>query len=68
MSGKGLIEEQGILSRWTEYCLEIYNHESYGDNAVLGCNQPPEEDLQVQPILRQEVKIAVAALKRGEVC
>ena len=30
-SGKCLTEEQEILSRWTEYCSEPYNHESCGD-------------------------------------
>ena len=34
------------------------------DNAVLDCSQPPEEDLQ--PILREEVEIAVASLKKGK--
>ena len=33
-------------------------------NAVLDCSQPPEEDLQ--PILRKEVEIAVASLKKGK--
>ena len=45
-SGKGLTEEQEILSRRTEFCSELYNHESCGDNAVLDCSYPPEEDLQ----------------------
>ncbi|MEW8546448.1 MAG: hypothetical protein AB2693_23265, partial [Candidatus Thiodiazotropha sp.] len=63
-SGKCLSEEQNILSRWTEYCSELYNQESDGDTAVLDCNQPPEEDQQ--PILREEVQIAVAALKKGK--
>ena len=52
-----------IFSRWTEYCSELYNHESCGDNTVLDCSQPPAEDLQ--PILREDVEIAVASLKRG---
>ena len=34
-SGKCLTEEKNILSRWTEYCSELYNHESCGDNAIL---------------------------------
>ena len=63
-SGKCLTEEKEILSRWTEYCSELYNYESCRDNAVLDCSQPPEEDLQ--PILREEVEIAVALLKRGK--
>ena len=63
-SGKCLTEEKEILSRWTEYCSEMYNYESCGDNTVLDCSQPPEEDLQ--PILREEVEIAVASLKKGK--
>ena len=57
-------KKKEILSRWTEYCSELYNYESCGDNAVLDCSQPPEEDLQ--PILREEVEIAVASLKKGK--
>ena len=63
-SGKCLTEEKEILSRWTEYCSELYNYESCGDNTVLDCIQPPEEDLQ--PILREEVEIALASLKKGK--
>ena len=63
-SGKCLTEENEILSRWTEYCSEPYNYESCGDNAVLDSSQPQEEDLQ--PILREEVEIAVASLKKGK--
>ena len=44
-SGKYLTEEQEVLSRWTEYCSELYNFESCGDNAILDCSQPPEKDL-----------------------
>ena len=47
-----------------KYCSELYNYESCGDNTVLDCSQPPEEDLQ--PILREEVEIAVASLKTGK--
>ena len=63
-SGKCLTEEKEILSRWTEYCSELYNHENCGDNAVLDYSQPPEEDLQ--SILREEVESAVASLKKGK--
>ena len=40
-SRKCLTEEKEILSRWTEYCTELYNYESCGDNTVLDCSQPP---------------------------
>ena len=63
-SGKCLTEEKEILSRWTEYCSELYNYEGCGDNTVLDCSQPPEEDLQ--PIFHEEVEIAVASLKKGK--
>ena len=39
---------------------------SYGDNTVLHCNQPPEEDLQ--PILREEVEIFSSSTEKGDVC
>ena len=63
-SGKCLNEEKEILSRWTEYCSEVYNYDSRGDNAVLECRKFPEEDLQ--SILCEEAEIAVASLKRGK--
>ena len=62
-SGNCLTEEKEILNRWTEYCSELYNYESCGDNAVLDCSQPPED---LQPILREEVEIAVASVKKGK--
>ena len=63
-SGKCLTAEKEILSKWTEYCSELYNYDSCGDNAVLDGSQPPEEDLQ--PILREEAETAVASLKKGK--
>ena len=63
-SGKCLTEKKEFLSRWTEYCSELYNHESCGDSAVLDCSQPLDEDLQT--ILREEVDSAVASLKKGK--
>ena len=44
-SGKCLTEEKRD-SQQMEYCSELYNYESSGDNAVLDCSQPLEEDLQ----------------------
>ena len=44
------------------YCSEVYNYESYGKNIVLECSQHPEEDLR--PILREDIEIAVDALKK----
>ena len=44
-SGKCVTEEQEILSRWTEYCSELYNHGICGDNAVLDRSQPPQNKI-----------------------
>ena len=46
------------------FCSGVYNYESYGDNIFLDFSQHPEEDLR--PILREDVEIAVAALKKGK--
>ena len=42
-SWKCLSEEKEILSRWTEYCSELYNYESCGYNAVLDYSQHPKK-------------------------
>ena len=42
---KLLIEKQEMLSRWTDYYSELYNHESCGDNATLVCSQPSIQNL-----------------------
>ena len=59
--GKCVTEEKQILSGWTEYCYELHYYEIY-DDKVLDCGLHPEADLQ--PILREEIEIAVAALKK----
>ena len=46
-----------------KYCSEPYSHESCNDNAVLDCSRSQDEELQ--PILCEDVEIAVIALKRG---
>ena len=40
-SGKCLTQEQEILSRWIEYCSELYNHESCGVNIFTGLQSAP---------------------------
>ena len=53
-----------ILSRWTEYCSELYNHKANGDPSVLDCRQTDTGDND--PILRKEVEAAVQSLKKGK--
>ena len=47
-SGKCLTEERQILSRWTEYCSELYNYKANGDPSVLNCPQTDIEKRRLQ--------------------
>ena len=51
-----LSEENEILNRWTEYCSDLYNYETEGDQIVLDCPQIPDEEHH--PILREEVEVS----------
>ena len=69
-SEKCVTEEQEILSRWTEYCSDLYNHGSCGDNAVVDCSQPPPPPPQeyLKLILHKEIEISSSVTEKGEVC
>ena len=60
--GNCLTEDQDVIKRWTEYCSELYNHQSTGDPKVL--NVPPATDNSSHSILREEVEAAVKSLKK----
>ena len=63
-NGKCLTEEHEIMERWTEYCSELYNHDTRGDPEILNCPQTSEENNY--SILREEVETAVKSLKKGK--
>ncbi|XP_072016924.1 uncharacterized protein [Amphiura filiformis] len=65
-NGKCLVEDKEILSRWTEYCSDLYNYELQGDPSILDCPQYYPDNEESQPILREEVETAVRALKKGK--
>ena len=62
-SEKCLTEKTRDSQQRTGYYSELCNYERYGDNTVLNCSQHQED---LQPFIREEVEIAVAALKRGK--
>ncbi|KAK3871096.1 hypothetical protein Pcinc_023742 [Petrolisthes cinctipes] len=62
--GNSLTEEKEILERWTEYCSELYTHQSRGDPSVLNVEEPTNED--DYPILRDEVVATVDSLRSGK--
>ena len=63
-TGKCLTEEHEVLTRFTEYCSDLYNHESNGDTTIL--NGPYNTNGDTSPILREEVEVAVKYLKGGK--
>ena len=63
-NGICLTEEKEIMERWTEYCSELYKHQSRGDPIVLDVEESPNED--DHPILREEVEAALRSLKSGK--
>ena len=54
-SGKCLTEERQILTRWAEYCSELYDYKANGDPSVLNCPKTGTED--DHPILRREMRL-----------
>ena len=63
-SRKCLTDEPQILTRWTEYCSELYNHNANGDPLVLKSSETDTQD--DHPILRKEVEAVVQSLKKGK--
>eukprot|EP00745_Piridium_sociabile_P019023 TRINITY_DN2876_c1_g1_i4.p1 TRINITY_DN2876_c1_g1~~TRINITY_DN2876_c1_g1_i4.p1 ORF type:complete len:404 (+),score=105.74 TRINITY_DN2876_c1_g1_i4:2-1213(+) len=62
--GNCLTEDKDIIGRWTEYCSELYNHQTHGDPSVLTSQESSNEDNF--PILREEVEAAIRSLKNGK--
>ena len=62
--GKCPTEDEDIIDRWTEYCPELYNHQTQGDSTVLTCQESTNDD--DHPILREEVEIGIRSLKDGK--
>ena len=60
-NGKLLTESNAVLSRWTQYCDELYNHQITPDPNVIKeqitTNQPSP-----LPVLREEVEEAIRKL------
>lgn len=61
--GKCLTEASDIIGRWTEYCQELYNHQTKEDPEVL--EVPESLNYDNFPILKEEVEVAVRSLKSG---
>ena len=59
------MEENDVLTRWTEYCAELCNHRARIDPEVL--NVPPATNNDNHPILREEVEAAVRSFEKEEV-
>ena len=65
-NGTALTGLEEILSRWTEYCSELYSHEANGDPDVLNVPGKDYEDDTEDSILKSEVEEAIRSLKKGK--
>ena len=43
-NGECLTEEKDILKRWTEYCTELYNHQTNGDPAFAQAQESTDTE------------------------
>ena len=62
--GECLTEESDVLKRWTEYCAELYNFKTSGDENFTKVHESTDSDSY--DILREEVAAAVRDLKKGK--
>ena len=62
-SGKCVTEENEILNKLTEYCSDLYNYETDGDQIAFDCAQIRDEEQH--PILREEMEAAVKAYQQN---
>jgi exonuclease III len=60
-NGKLLTERTEVLGRWTEYCIELYNHKINPDTGIL--QNKLVRELNSLPVMPSEVEEAVRSLK-----
>ena len=54
------------MGRWTQYCIELYNHKVDVETSILDVPSNNSDVDDNNTILREEVEEAVKALKRGK--
>ena len=64
-SGTLLTESTAVLTRWTQYCQELYNYPLQPDRTVLDENAP-ERIPSPLPVLKEEVEEAIRRLPTGK--
>jgi len=64
--GKLLTDGDEVLRRWSEYCSDLYNHETHPDNSILQDNIQTTVSEDSPPILKGEVEAAIRSLKEGK--
>ena len=64
--GELLTENAAVLSRWTEYCKELYNYPIQPDTNILGEETRPSKEPSPLPVMREEVEEAIRSLPSGK--
>ena len=62
--GESLTEENDVRRRWTEYCAELYNYKTTGDQDFTNTHESTDTDSD--DILRYEVEAAIRDLKKDK--
>lgn len=65
-AGQLLTENAAVLSRWTEYCQDLYNYKIEPDTSILQHHQTGTREAEDLPVLTDEVREAMHSLKGGK--
>ena len=65
-SGELLTESSAVLTRWTQYCQELYNYPIQPDNGLIKGDITPQREPSPIPVLREEVEEAIRSLPIGK--
>ena len=64
--GNLLTESSAVLTRWTEYCKELYNYPIQPDTTLLEEETREQKEPSPLPIMREEVEEAIRSLPVGK--
>ncbi|PVD33204.1 hypothetical protein C0Q70_04455 [Pomacea canaliculata] len=65
-TGQLLTEKAAVLSRWTEYCQDLYNYKIEPDTSILQHHQTGTREAEDLPVLTDEVRKTMHSLKGGK--
>ena len=64
-NGSLLTDNAVVLTRWTEYCLELYNYELKPDTSILKSKTSSVDETDNMQVMKEYVEEALRTLKGG---